>query len=90
MFCASYIYKGEIVFPPMRSELTKLNKSSHLQSRIVSPLSPFLKYFLWGSLPECFIFLTGIVQMVFLPKLSLSFLYFPRHLNIKVHQNYHL
>ena len=26
-----------IVFPPMRSELTKLNKSAHPQSRILSP-----------------------------------------------------
>ena len=74
----------------MRSELTILNKSSHPQSRILSPFSPFLKYLLWGSLSECFIFLTGNVQMVFLAKLFLNFLYFPAHLDIKMHQNYHL
>ena len=43
------------------------NKSSHPQSRILSQFSPFLKYFLWGSLPECFIFLTGKVKLGVLP-----------------------
>ena len=41
-----------IVFPPMRSELTKLNKSTYPQSKILSPFShlkiynPYIIYFL--------------------------------------------
>ena len=55
------------VFPPMRSEITKLNKSAHLQSRILSPFV-FMTMFLQIVAMDHFVQI--IVPKKFLCKLS--------------------